>query len=86
MKCTGKRCPMQIGYDAENCKVTDSCPYFTKPVTNYEIIKSLSIDELAYFITRIQENAVFMQGDLFYSEIPSDSKAWIQWLNKEAKI
>ena len=54
-------------------------------MTNYENIKSMSIDELAHFIARLQEDSVSMGGDLFSSQIPSDLKAWVKWLNKEAE-
>lgn len=32
-KCTGENCPMQIGYDVENCAAIEKCPYRTWPVT-----------------------------------------------------
>ena len=54
-------------------------------MTNYENIKSMSIDELAHFIARLQEDSIFMGGDLFSSEMPSDFKAWVKWLNKEVE-
>lgn len=28
-KCTGENCPMQMGYDFENCAAIDKCPYRT---------------------------------------------------------
>ena len=52
-------------------------------MTNYDRVTSMSIEELAYFIAKIQEDSIFMGGDLFSSEIPSDFKAWVEWLNKE---
>lgn len=54
-------------------------------MTNYDRVKSMSIDELAHFIARLQEDSIFMGGDLFSSEIPSDFKAWVKWLNKEVE-
>ena len=32
-KCTGENCPMQMGYDFENCAAIEKCPYRTWPVT-----------------------------------------------------
>lgn len=52
MKCTGLHCPMQHGYDVENCKLTD-CKYRTMPKTNYDRIRDMSIEEMAEFITEI---------------------------------
>ena len=46
MKCTGIYCPMQHGYDVENCKLTD-CKYKTMPTTNYYRIKAMSVEEMA---------------------------------------
>ena len=31
-KCTGENCPMQMGYDFENCAAIEKCPYRTRPV------------------------------------------------------
>lgn len=46
MKCTGLNCPMQHGYDVENCKLTD-CKYRTRPKTNYDRIRNMSVEEMA---------------------------------------
>ena len=45
-KCTGVRCPMQYGYNVEECNQTD-CPYRTEPVTNADKIRAMSDEELA---------------------------------------
>ena len=45
-KCTGVRCPMQYGYNVEECNKTD-CPYRTEPVTNADKIRAMSDEELA---------------------------------------
>ena len=44
-KCTGKRCPMQVGYKVEECNYKD-CPYRTEPITNADRIRSMTDDEL----------------------------------------
>ena len=48
-KCTGRRCPMQIGYKVEECNHKD-CPYRIEPLTNADRIRSMSDEELAEFI------------------------------------
>lgn len=48
-KCTGKRCPMQIGYKVNECNHKD-CPYRTEPITNADSIRSMSDKELAAWI------------------------------------
>ena len=37
-KCTGENCPMQMGYDFENCAAIEKCPYRTWPVTPDEAL------------------------------------------------
>lgn len=59
MKCTGLNCPMQHGYDVENCKLTD-CKYKTLPITNYDRIRNMSIEEMANFLMRVN-NAYDME-------------------------
>ena len=51
-KCTGRRCPMQIGYKTEECNHTD-CPYRTEPMTNADRIRSMSDEELNYFLHKV---------------------------------
>ena len=48
-KCTGMRCPMQVGYKVNECNHKD-CPYRTEPVTNADIIRLMSDEELANII------------------------------------
>ena len=47
--CTGKRCPMQVGYDVANCNAKD-CPFRTEPITNHDRIRNMSVEELAELI------------------------------------
>ena len=51
-KCTGRRCPMQIGYKVDECNHMD-CPYRTEPMTNADRIRVMSDEELAEFLTHI---------------------------------
>lgn len=48
-KCTGMRCPIQVGYKIEECNHTD-CPYRTEPMTNADRIRSMSDEGLAVFL------------------------------------
>ena len=45
-KCTGKRCPMQVGYKVDECNHKD-CHYRTEPITNADRIRAMSDEELA---------------------------------------
>lgn len=46
-RCTGKQCPMQLGYDRDNCKITRDCPYITRPATNGDMVRAMTDEELA---------------------------------------
>lgn len=52
-KCTGMRCPMQVGYKVEECDYKD-CPYRTEPMTNADRIRAMSDFELAKEIENAQ--------------------------------
>ena len=45
-KCTGRKCPMQVGYKVNECNHKD-CPYKTEPITNADSIRAMSDEELA---------------------------------------
>ena len=45
-KCTGMRCPMQVGYKVDECDYKD-CPWRTEPITNAQKIRAMSDEELA---------------------------------------
>ena len=48
-KCTGTKCPIQAGFNTKNCTAKE-CPYRTRPMTNYEYIKTLSVRQMAIFL------------------------------------
>ena len=52
-KCTGMRCPMQVGYKVDECDYKD-CIYRTEPITNADRIRSMSDFELAKEIENAQ--------------------------------
>ena len=43
-KCTGKRCPMQVGYKVDECDYKE-CPYRTEPITNADRFRAMSGEE-----------------------------------------
>ena len=45
-KCTGTRCPMQVGYKVDECNFKD-CLYRTEPITNADRIRAMGDEELA---------------------------------------
>ena len=54
-KCTGKRCPMQVGYKVEECDYKD-CHYRTEPITNADRIRAMSNEELAEFLIDLADD------------------------------
>lgn len=58
-KCTGVRCPMQVGYKVDKCNHKD-CPYRTEPITNADRIRAMSDEELANVLREFAEKP--MQG------------------------
>ena len=46
-KCTGLRCPMQVGYKVDECDYKD-CLYRTEPITNAQKIRAMSDENLAW--------------------------------------
>ncbi len=43
-KCTGIRCPMQVGYKVDECGYKD-CRYRTEPITNADRFRAMSDEE-----------------------------------------
>ena len=87
-KCTGVRCPMQYGYNVEECNQTD-CPYRTEPVTNADKIRAMSDEELA---DALQKFCIAMVDcsdcPLCDFGCPKNSifNYWIEWLQQPAEI
>ena len=77
-KCTGMRCPMQVGYKVDECDYKD-CAYRTEPITNADRIRSMSDEELAELIV-VRVKDIHHQGmrELAYS-------AWLEWLHQPAE-
>ena len=59
-KCTGENCPMQMGYDVENCAAIEECPYCTSPVTVADRIRSMTDNELAGVLYNAFGQTVFL--------------------------
>ena len=48
-KCTGIRCPMQVGYNVDECNYND-CRYRTEPITNAQKIRAMSDEEMCNWL------------------------------------
>ena len=78
-KCTGEYCPMQMGYDFENCAAIEKCPYRTWPVTIADHIRGMTDNELAGILLkfRIDEALNRFAG---VSDLPETLEEIEKWL------
>lgn len=53
-KCTGMKCPMQVGYKVDQCEYND-CPYRTEPLINADYFRAMSNVEQQNFVRRFWE-------------------------------
>ena len=81
-KCTGIRCPMQHGYNVNECNHTD-CPYRTEPITNADRIRAMSDEELAKVPSRFGYSCVFPQKEC--GESDTCEKCLLEWLKQPAE-
>ena len=82
-KCTGLRCPMQIGYKVDECDYKD-CPYRTEPITNAQKIRAMSDEELAWELMLWRCEAVARHHGIS-SEYPDTQKTILEWLQQPAE-
>ena len=82
-KCTGLRCPMQIGYKVDECDYKD-CPYRTEPITNAQKIRAMSDEELAWELMLWRCEAVARHHGIS-SAYPDTQKTILEWLQQPAE-
>ena len=51
-RCTGIRCPMQVGYKVDECELKE-CPYRTEPLTKADYIRVMSNEEQQNFVREL---------------------------------
>ena len=78
-KCTGENCPMQMGYDFENCAAIEKCPYRTWPVTIADRIRSMTDKELIGLLCKFRSDAE-MKHIAGISTMPADWVEIKKWL------
>ena len=76
-KCTGENCPMQMGYDFENCAAIEKCPYRTWPVAIGDRIRSMTDEELAKWFDAVTKD--ILGGSTW------DKKGWLKWLKAKSE-
>ena len=53
-KCTGRMCPMQVGYKVDECNHKD-CHYRTEPITNADRFRAMSDEQQQNCVRKILE-------------------------------
>lgn len=93
-KCTGIRCPMQVGYKVDECNFKD-CSYRTEPIINADRIRAMTDDELALFIRAVihSEDCPVIGGacnKCFIKELCFNGPKWrgkeIEWLQQPVEV
>ena len=82
-KCTGKICPMQVGYKVDECDYKD-CPWRTVPITYADRIRAMSDEELAWELMLWRCEAVARHHGIS-SEYPDTQKTILEWLQQPAE-
>ena len=82
-KCTGKRCPMQVGYKVDECDYKD-CLCRTEQITNADHIRSMTDEELAWELMLWRCEAVARHHGIS-SEYPDTQKTILEWLKQSAE-
>ena len=82
-KCTGMRCPMQVGYKVDECDHKD-CPYRTEPITNADRIRAMSDEELRNWL--FQRDCTNIAAFLECGGIGvMDAVQLLEWLQQSAE-
>ena len=82
-KCTGIRCPMQVGYKVDECNHKD-CPYRTEPITNAQKIRAMSDEELRNWL--FQRDCTNIAAFLEHGGMGvMDAVQLLEWLQNTAK-
>ena len=92
--CTGMRCPMQAGYQVDECDYKD-CPWRTEQMTNADRIRAMSDKELSEFLTNINptncQDCAFSHGWRCqpdrddYSDFKKCEEGRKRWLQQQAE-
>ena len=82
-KCTGLRCPMQVGYKVDECNHKD-CPYRTEPITNAQKIRAMSDEELAWELMLWRCEAIAKYHGI-ESQYPDTHSKILDWLQQPAE-
>lgn len=78
-KCTGKNCPMRVGFDFENCSATEKCPFHTWPITISDRIRNMTDKELAGILLKFRNDEA-LNRFAGVSDLPETLEEIEKWL------
>lgn len=82
-KCTGIRCPMQVGYKVDECDYKD-CLYRTEPITNADRIRAMSDEEMCNWL--FQRDCTNIAAFLEYGGMGvMDAVQLLEWLQQPSE-
>ena len=82
-KCTGIRCPMQVGYKVDECDYKD-CPCRTEPITNADRIRSMNDEEMCNWL--FQRDCTNIAAFLEYGGMGvMNAVQLLEWLQQPAE-
>ena len=76
---TGAKCPMQIGYDFENCPATEKCPFRTWLATIADRIRGMTDRELAGVLLKFRNDEA-LHRFAGISDLPETWEEIEKWL------
>ena len=78
-RCTGEICPMQMGYDFENCAAIEKCPFCTWPMPISDRIRHMSDNELAGILLKFRNDEA-LKRFAGVSDLPENLEEIEKWL------
>ena len=82
-KCTGLRCPMQVGYKVDECDYKD-CPWRTELITNADRIRSMNDEEMCNWL--FQRDCTNIAAFLEYGGMGvMNAVQLLEWLQQPAE-
>ena len=82
--CTGMRCPMQAGYQVDECDYKD-CPWRTEQMTNADRIRAMSDEELNDLFHDIYDSGAYDAVSYGCGHQTNSFEWTMEWLQQPPK-
>ena len=83
-KCTGVLCRMPDGYKVDECDCKD-CPCRTEPITNADLIRAMSNEELNELLRDIYNAGVEDAAAYEWGKLINSFEWTMEWLQQPAE-